>query len=334
MEDKEVNKFSLSYDRFDENASSTLQKLWGDKDFTDVTLATEDGETIEAHKVILSSCSSFFRNILMKTKTKSTNPLLYLKGVNMKELNILLKFVYLGQCEVAKDDLEIVLSAGKDLEINGLDFDIDNILKEKHTFAKLFSKSSNSQILETEKESVSMQYKKEPESKPKKEFLERGKIQNKLSFGCDKCDFFSEALTDLSQHKVSMHAVGNKTDIDMELSLEEGDEETGGDENKKQDRRMTETTKPKNTRKRKYSCKKCDYKTSEVSIFASHKNLHRESRKHACGSCDYKAISKAHLTQHQEAKHDGVRYDCDGCDYQATLRGNLRRHKEKYHLNK
>ena len=112
MEDTGVKKLSLSDDRFEENASGTLRKLWGDKDFTDVTLATQDGETRDAHKVILSSCSKFFANILMKTH--HINPFIYLRGVNMKELNLLLQFIYLGQCEVEKDDLEMVLSVGKE----------------------------------------------------------------------------------------------------------------------------------------------------------------------------------------------------------------------------
>ena len=75
----------------------------------------------------------------------------------------------------------MVLSVGKELEINGLDFDINDVLKEKHTFAKVFSKSVNSQILETVKKSISMQCKKESEVKPEIQVLERKKIQNKLS---------------------------------------------------------------------------------------------------------------------------------------------------------
>ena len=34
------------------------------QDFVDVTLACADGSTLEAHKVVLSSVSSYFRDIL------------------------------------------------------------------------------------------------------------------------------------------------------------------------------------------------------------------------------------------------------------------------------
>ena len=48
------------------NAPNTFKELWGDQDFADVTLATADDRQIKAHKVIISSCSPFFRNILVK----------------------------------------------------------------------------------------------------------------------------------------------------------------------------------------------------------------------------------------------------------------------------
>ena len=44
------------------------------QDFVDVTLACADGSTLEAHKVVLSSVSSYFRDILkVSTVTNSGN---------------------------------------------------------------------------------------------------------------------------------------------------------------------------------------------------------------------------------------------------------------------
>ena len=63
--------------------------------FTDVTLATVDNQQIEVHKVILSSYSQFFRNILLRNP--HPNPLLYLKDIRFKELEMIIKFIYLGQ---------------------------------------------------------------------------------------------------------------------------------------------------------------------------------------------------------------------------------------------
>ena len=42
---------------FEDNAFGKLRE---GKDFTDVTLACEDGQQVEAHKVVLTSSSPFF----------------------------------------------------------------------------------------------------------------------------------------------------------------------------------------------------------------------------------------------------------------------------------
>ena len=58
----------------------SFQELRKAEELFDVTLACED-ETIEAHKVVISSCSPFFRHVF--SKTKQTHPFIYLKGVLM-----------------------------------------------------------------------------------------------------------------------------------------------------------------------------------------------------------------------------------------------------------
>ena len=47
-------KLCLQWNDFKENAIGSLGSLKDDKDFLDVTLVSEDGKQIEAHKVILS----------------------------------------------------------------------------------------------------------------------------------------------------------------------------------------------------------------------------------------------------------------------------------------
>ena len=58
-------KFCLKWNDFETNISAAFRDLREEKDFFDVTLACEDNQ-IEAHKVILSACSTFFRNILKR----------------------------------------------------------------------------------------------------------------------------------------------------------------------------------------------------------------------------------------------------------------------------
>ena len=96
--------------------------MWNDQDFADVTLATADHQQIKAHKVILSSCSEFFWNILLKNPHQNT--LIYLRAIKYKELAMVMEFIYLGQCDVGQNELQDFLTTGNDLEVGGL---IENV---------------------------------------------------------------------------------------------------------------------------------------------------------------------------------------------------------------
>ena len=107
-----MEKFNLSWNEFNSCASETIKNLVSDKEFTDVNLACGDGQQIKAHKVILSSCSPFLKNILVKNPHQ--HPLVYLKGVSYHQLRYILEFIYLGQTEVDQDSLgEFMMAANK-----------------------------------------------------------------------------------------------------------------------------------------------------------------------------------------------------------------------------
>ena len=61
-------KLCLQWNDFKKNVTSAFGDLRQDKEFTDVTLACEDGQQVEAHKVVLLASSPFFQNILKKNK--------------------------------------------------------------------------------------------------------------------------------------------------------------------------------------------------------------------------------------------------------------------------
>ena len=52
-------KLCLQWNDFKENVSSAFGDLRQDKEFTDVTLACDDGQQLEAHKVVLVASSPF-----------------------------------------------------------------------------------------------------------------------------------------------------------------------------------------------------------------------------------------------------------------------------------
>jgi len=110
-------KFCLRWNDFETNISVAFRELREEKDFFDVTLACDDSQ-IQAHKVILSACSPFFRNVLRRNPHQ--HPLLYLKGVKYKELLSVLNFMYMGEVNVAQEELNSFLAVAEDLRVKGL----------------------------------------------------------------------------------------------------------------------------------------------------------------------------------------------------------------------
>ena len=53
-------KLCLQWNDFKENVSSAFGDLRQDKEYADVTLVCENGQQVEAHKVVLIASSPFF----------------------------------------------------------------------------------------------------------------------------------------------------------------------------------------------------------------------------------------------------------------------------------
>jgi len=110
-------KFCLRWNDFETNISGAFREIREDKDFFDVTLACDDDQ-IQAHKLILSACSPFFRTILRRNRHE--HPLLYLKGVKYADLVSVLNFMYHGEVNVAQEELNSFLAVAEDLKVKGL----------------------------------------------------------------------------------------------------------------------------------------------------------------------------------------------------------------------
>ena len=110
-------KFCLRWNDFEKNISSAFKDIREDKEFFDITIACED-EQLQAHKLILSACSPFFKGVLRRNQHQ--HPLLYLKGVSFRDMEAVLNFMYHGEVNVAQDDLNSFLQVAEDLRVKGI----------------------------------------------------------------------------------------------------------------------------------------------------------------------------------------------------------------------
>merc|ERR1712098_450854 len=111
-------KFCLKWNDFQENTIRTFSKLRSEEEFYDVTLVSDDQKQIMAHKVVLSSSSQYFKNILKSNK--HSHPLLCLIGLSSIDLKNVLDYIYEGEVQIFQRDIDKFLDIAQRLKIDGL----------------------------------------------------------------------------------------------------------------------------------------------------------------------------------------------------------------------
>ena len=111
-------KLCLQWNEFRENAYGAFASLRENIDFADVTLASEDGQQVEAHRVILAAASPFFQNLLKRNK--HSHIVVCLRGVKSAYMNAIMDFIYLGEAKIDQENLESFLVIADELKLKGL----------------------------------------------------------------------------------------------------------------------------------------------------------------------------------------------------------------------
>ena len=113
-----ADQFCLKWNNYQLSLTSAFKHILEEEEFVDVTLSA-GGKNLKAHKVVLSACSSYFRDLL-KGIGLWQHPVLVLRDVQFLELQSILEFVYLGEVNVEQDRLESFLKTAELLRIKGL----------------------------------------------------------------------------------------------------------------------------------------------------------------------------------------------------------------------
>ncbi|XP_046387395.1 broad-complex core protein isoforms 1/2/3/4/5-like isoform X5 [Ischnura elegans] len=113
----DAEQFSLRWNNFHNNLTLGFHELLEEEDLVDVTLAC-DGKYVQAHKIVLSVCSPYFKSLFKENPCR--HPIVILKDVGHKELQAILQFMYRGEVNVRQDDLTGFLKTAEMLKIKGL----------------------------------------------------------------------------------------------------------------------------------------------------------------------------------------------------------------------
>lgn len=117
-------QFCLKWNSYQTNLSKEFDDLLQNESFVDVTLAC-DGHSVKAHKMVLSACSPYFQALFFDHPCQ--HPIIIMKEVKWPELKAVVEYMYRGEINVGRDQIEPLLRVANMLKIRGLT-DVDQYL--------------------------------------------------------------------------------------------------------------------------------------------------------------------------------------------------------------
>ena len=111
----EAEEYSLVWAGHTDHVVAVLGTMVVSGEHADLTLVCRDKMQFEAHKIILSSCSSFFSDIL--SNAGEGKPIIYLPTIGSQEMKSILQYVYKGETSFLQERTQAFIRAATDLEI-------------------------------------------------------------------------------------------------------------------------------------------------------------------------------------------------------------------------
>ncbi|KAL1115685.1 hypothetical protein AAG570_005975 [Ranatra chinensis] len=110
--------YCLRWNNHQSNLLGVFSQLLEAESLVDVTLASAEGHSLRAHKVVLSACSSYFQSLFLDHPNR--HPIVILKDVHFAELRTLVEFMYRGEVSVETCRLSALLKTAESLKVKGL----------------------------------------------------------------------------------------------------------------------------------------------------------------------------------------------------------------------
>jgi len=270
LNSKMSEKFNLRFNKYQENIANNFKRLTSEEDFFDVTLVSDDQKHFSAHKLVLSSCSVYFKNILKQTK--HSHPLLCLDGIGSNELNDVLHYIYNGEVDVYQEHIDRFLGIAFRLQLEGLmnNTTSDEIYSLEVDYQNLSSKISGAI---TPRNLSSPIQPSDSRIKPEKEKCRPERFESVIKTKSN----YSKAKTE----KHNNYSDINMTSIEIEQEIDENYERNKDDG--------------------LYYCKLCIYKAKSKSHTREHMDTHFDF-KYNCCKCD-KILNSKNALRHHDSIH-------------------------------
>lgn len=124
-----ASEYHLSWNNYEASIASFLRVLStakaGEEDLSDVTISCAGGRQFTAHRLVLATCSSYFRQLFVGRSVGAAggchaHPIVYIPDMTDRVMEHLLAFMYCGETTVPTHLLLPLIEAAKLLGIQGL----------------------------------------------------------------------------------------------------------------------------------------------------------------------------------------------------------------------
>ena len=325
-----------------------LKTLWVTGEYSDITLVSDDLIQFKTHKLVICSQSTVLKKIA--NFLPENNPVVFLKGVNSKELNFLLEFLYHGQLTLSIEETKLFKALAESFSIAG-PFEGCEVKKENpRDQNEITGKAMHGDIFIKETFEDEPLYNKSL-IENKEIYLEGNKIVEiiKKDDNCQKELIATSSKDILQNNTLTMKRLIPDVNLKRDSN---GFPQCGFCDFKA--KRPIWVRRHENIHKGiKYKCTECSREyTQEYDLTRHIKSIHfpekskclkcnREfasinSRKaHSCvrSFCDLcgKSFESKRLREHIKVKHEGKRYPCFHCSYKATQKTHLKTHMKLKH---
>ena len=318
-----------------------MQDMMTSDDFTDVTLVSDDKQSLKAHRNVLSACSPVFKSIF-QIEAKNSHPVVYLRGIKYEEIESIIQFIYLGEAHFHEDRVNEFLLVAKNLEIKEL-YTEDGQPSSDNITADQSKENKNPELKELcdedsrETASVNTSADLTKENKIlddiKEESTETFDKSNSSPLKCVNIDDTSGSKFQCPQCDKSFT---HKNSLKCHMKYEH--EGVRYSCNQCNYQAKTQSALRRHVKfvheGAKFNCNQCDQQFSVHKSLTNHIQIVHEGIKlYVCDLCDkdFTFTEKSSLTKHIQSKHEGITYDCDHCDKTFSGQGNLSRHKQTQH---
>jgi len=350
-----MEKYCLKRNEFESNIRESFRNLRDAERFFDVTLVTDDGQHMKAHKMMLIAGSDFFSDIFLKAG--HSNMLIYLKGISSADFENIIDFLYNGEVNVAQGELTQFLETAQELKVKGLQCDLQGIVQNEYEKPNSSHYSNNSK-LETDEEIVGKEstfdtlegltdsfnseerglegylqgYGNNESENQNSEYSSNTNIENEAT----ENEATENEATENEATENEAKCQTNEDNVGEEIILDSW--EAPADPSNPVDGSLLNTDKDIDLQVKQmmekidglWECKVCGKTAPHKSNITNHVEIHIENMSHACDICRKTFPTRMYLKDHISGIHS-EQFTCDICGKSGLNRKAYTKHKRLTH---